>query len=146
MSKYPIAQKVNKEVMRLAPLMLKLTSQSVHHTDPNMISAWRVPTEDIVSFYGLDNYFVTEISGGDMVYGIFTDDEEQTYIMFVNKDWAKGHDFKIKLNPSRVMGLQRIDKDTIKPVPVDTPDHTLSLRLEAGDGELFKVLLHPLPW
>ena len=128
--KYYVVQDIYAEIENLAPVLNNLTSVGVHHTNP--------PTRAT----GLDNSLVTDISGGEMVYGSFVDDSSRSYLMFVNKSFENGHDFTIQLNPATIAGLGKYDKETGHLHLASIPESTLSLSLEAGDGELYKILVN----
>jgi hypothetical protein len=146
--KYYLAQKVNKDVMTLAPLLMNLTSGSVSHTGTlpalpaNFIGL--IPAVDIETFGGLDGFYVDAITGGNCVLGNFVDGVGRTYLMFVNENYVTNRTFTVTLDPVNVAGLGRVDKSTGQLVLayVRSPgQYTMSLPLAAGDGELFKVLL-----
>lgn len=139
--RYYVAQTIHNEVKKLAPVLSNLTSWSVHHTNPNMTPPVSVPAEDRETFNGVDNFYVTSIAGGDMVYGQFVTNTYRTYVMFVNQDYVSGHTFAIRLKAANVAGLGRVSKTTGRLDLVSTPSSTLSLPLSAGNGELYKVLL-----
>jgi chitodextrinase len=147
-AKWYLAQKVNKDVMTLAPLLMNLTSWSVSHagTLPTLPAGFIgvIPAADIETFSGLDGFYVDAITGGNCVLGSFVDGLGRTYLMFVNENYVSNRTFTVTLDATNVAGLGRVDKSTGKLVLayVRSPgNYTMSLPLTAGDGELFKVLL-----
>lgn len=147
-AKWYLAQKVNKDVMTLAPLLMNLTSWSVSHagTLPTLPPSFvgLIPSVDVETFSGLDGFYVDAITGGNCVLGSFVDGLGRTYLMFVNENYVTNRTFTVTLDATNVAGLGRVDKSTGKLVLayVRTPgNYTMSLPLAAGDGELFKVLL-----
>jgi hypothetical protein len=147
MSKYAVAQSVNREVIKLAPTLMKLTSWSVCHagTVPTLpAGASSIPLEDRETFSGLDGFYVDAITGGNCVLGNLVDAIGRTYLMFVNENYVSNRTFTVTLDSANVTGLGRVDKTTGKLVLayMKTPgNNTMSLPLTAGNGELFKVLL-----
>lgn len=146
--KWYLAQKVNKEVMTLAPLLMNLTSWSVSHagTLPTLPAGFIgvIPAVDIETFTGLDGFYVDAITGGNCVLGSFVDGLGCTYLMFVNENYVTNRTFTVTLDSVNVAGLGRVDKTTGKLALayVRSPgNYTMSLPLTTGDGELFKVLL-----
>ncbi|HEY9174773.1 MAG TPA: fibronectin type III domain-containing protein, partial [Verrucomicrobiae bacterium] len=147
-AKWYLAQKVNKDVMTLAPLLMNLTSWSVSHagTLPTLPAGFIgvIPAVDIETFTGLDGFYVDAITGGNCVLGSFVDGLGRTYLMFVNENYVSNRTFTVTLDATNVAGLGRVDKSNGKLVLayVRSPgNYTLSLPLTAGDAELFKVLL-----
>lgn len=141
--RYQIAQQVHREVNTLAPLLKKLTSTRVCHTDPPVASSWVVANHpaDAETFNGLAaGSFVTAVSGGQMLVGEFQDPARRAYLMLVNKDYVNAHTFTVQLAAARVAALRRVSKTTGELVPVATPGGVLSLTLSAGNGELYRIV------
>jgi chitodextrinase len=146
MPNYAIARTVNREVMTLAPILMGVSSWSVHHagTVPTRPSTANVPTEDRETFSGLDGFYVDAITGGNCIVGNFVTPGYRTYLMFVNENYISNRTFTVTLDATHVAGLGRVDKTTGKLVLAyvrPSANYTMSLPLTAGNGELFKVLL-----
>jgi chitodextrinase len=147
-AKWYLAQKVNQDIMALAPLLMNLTSWSVSHagTLPTLPAnfAGLIPNVDIETFSGLDGFYVDAITGGNCVLGSFVDGLGRAYLMFVNEDYVANRTLTVTLDALNVAGLGRVDKSTGKLALAyarSPGQYTMSLPLAAGDGELFKVLL-----
>jgi hypothetical protein len=111
-----------------------------------MTAPYWTPAEDKETFNGIDGFYVSNITGGDMVYGQLVDDSYHTYIMFVNKDYVNGHDFNISFNyGSSVLfnAIGKVSKESGRITIENTQNdasHTITRWFAAGDGELYKVL------
>jgi hypothetical protein len=81
-------QHVNLQVLNLAPVMLKLTSDRVYHIGavPHDCDG---PAKDSL---------VKSIAGGDFLVGDFTHEDGRRYVMVVNKDVKRSHYVDIAFN------------------------------------------------
>ncbi len=129
--KYEQAKQINAEVLKLAPTLLRLTSEAVYHTKPVPSGAVEIPADCIVS----------RIEGGEFVVGLFRADNGDRYAMFVNRSPRKAADATIVF--SQRVALWEVDRLSGKKRPVEVSGHAQgsawSVHFEPGEGRLVRV-------
>lgn len=131
-SKTPIwdmARNVNREILRLAPVLKKLTSVNVYHSLPLPQGTRGFPTD----------FYVTSVSGGALVAGSFTDSSGAPYLMLVNRDYSNGASMVFS---GSVDTMAEISKETGLELPVTVRDagNHIPLQFTAGEGRLFRII------
>ena len=125
----PIAA-LNKEIAKFGPALMELESTAVYHTAPLPYGTEIIPSGAPVQVIG-DSQFVL---------GLFGKSGRPSAFMIVNRDYEQPADLSLKIGlPGN--RLEELDRDTGKWVRTRIlgPDRTVSLRLVAGDGRLFRV-------
>ncbi len=120
------------ELKALGPVLLKLKSQGVYHTDKALpIGAEKAPA---------DLWFQPE--GESHLVGVFTDDKKARYLMPVNHGVEKPQELTLRFKEK--LALERLDRKTAKWVPLALEkagtEWVLKLTLAPGDGELLRVI------
>lgn len=130
-SVYELLCKLNPEITRLTPCLVRLKSQAVYHSETSRPGTHSLPP-------GLP---VTRISGSPVLLGVFQDAGGATWGMIVNRSWTKPASTTLVLDP-KVQKLVEVDKisgrrKTLEPTRQDSKPQ-LTLTLEPGDGRLFE--------
>lgn len=117
-------QNVNLQIKKLAPALLRLTSDDVYHFGTVPKGAKGPPTNSIV----------TGINGGNYLVGEFTHEDRARYVMIVNKDFARSHPCspQFRQAPRRV---QQVSPYTGNLIPFDGEN----IWLAPGQGALLKL-------
>lgn len=74
-AKYEQVTRINAELRKLAPTLMRLQSVAVYHTAPAPVEARALPGDGLVS----------RVDGGEFVIGQFNSDTGEKYAMFVNR-------------------------------------------------------------
>lgn len=77
--KYDEVKRINAEVLKLAPTLLRLISTAVYHTEPVPYAAKALPEQGLIA----------RIDDGEFVVGQFLSDDGGLYAMFVNRDMRR---------------------------------------------------------
>lgn len=121
--KYYMVQEIHGEIETLAPILVSLTSTGVFGNSG-------------------DGSMVTNISGGDVTYGKFTDPSGATYMMFTNDDSGSNRTLSMQLDLSSPTfnGIGKVNKGNGRVFMKSTPGGVLSKFFAAGDGHLYRAL------
>jgi hypothetical protein len=125
---YPIVQQLNAEMRALGPTLLGLTSTGVYHTGPLPPGCRRLGSDALLSL-------PAELP---LVAGFFRDAEGRDYVMVVNRDHDHPVEFAMALKP-HVVAVTEVPARGGGEVPLQVQDGRVSLRLEAGEGRLFRL-------
>lgn len=127
--KWHWAETINAEVKALAPRLSRLHSEKVYHTKSLPIGTAGITGHD----------HVIDVTGGRMVVGEFKHEKTGIdYLALMNSDHENGHDYTVMLNP-RIGRISRISKMTGKCVPVPVLGNRITVKLAAGDGDLYVI-------
>lgn len=97
-AKYEIAKKVNGEIRKLAPTLMRLTTVAVYHTAPVPQGCELLPS----------NGLIESIKGGEFVIGQFNSDDGIRYAMIVNRSLTNAVRAKIAFS-------QKVDIREVSP-------------------------------
>ena len=125
---YPIIRQLNAEMKTLGPTLLGLTSTSVFHTGDIPPACARLGTGAIIRLP----------DDAPLIIGFFEDGEGRQYAMIVNRDYENEVEFEATLLP-HIVGVTEIPADDRLAMPERIEEHKLQLRLDPGDGKLFKL-------
>ncbi len=127
---YELATKINWEIQRIGPVLLKLKSTEVFHTGPRPRG-----TKAFKGYGGL-----TKCSGAPVVLGFFNDPKGHTWLMVVNRNPFKDAELTLTFSDD-VKSIEEADRtkngDTVK--QVELKGRELKLPLTAGDGRLYRI-------
>lgn len=98
-AKYEYAKKVNGEIRKLGPTLMRLNTVAVYHTAPVPEGCRLLPPEGLIS----------SITGGEFVVGQFVSDDGARYAMIVNRSLAKTARAKIAFS-------QAVDVSEVSPI------------------------------
>ena len=130
----PMAREVaglNAEIVRFGPALLQLDSTAVYHSAPLPYGTQAVAPDAPVRFTG----------GGEFVLGLFGKHGRTTAFMVVNRNYKQPAEaaVKVELPGGR---LQELDRKTgaWTDGPVLAADRELKIKLDPGDGRLFRAV------
>jgi len=128
----PVSE-VAHELKALSPVLVKLTSVGVYHTDATLpIGAEKAPA---------DHWFRPE--GETFLVGEFRDRAGNSYLLPVNHGVDKSRELTLRFDDPKI-GVEAMDRKTGKwrALPVDKAERgcVLKLTLAPGDGELLRVI------
>jgi hypothetical protein len=133
---YDRAREVNEYLRKVGKQLLPLTSEAVMHTGV------KKPKPGVQPFKA--NNYVKAVSGDRVILGKFrgTEEEPERYFLVVNHSLAELADTELTLTGS-VTKVSRFDVATgnyiVLTTPEGTPLRNLSLVLEPGRAELYKL-------
>ncbi|MCE9546056.1 MAG: hypothetical protein K8T25_11120 [Planctomycetia bacterium] len=123
---------IAKEIRTMSPVLVKLNSVDVYHTDPMPLGGKKAPADSWV-----------DIGGPQVLVGVFKHEDGGDYLMPVNYDATATHEATLKFKPE-VTAAQRMDRTSGKWIDLaiakDGDHGVVKLTLPAGDGELLKVV------
>ena len=129
---YGLASEINQQVRQIETLVSEWKSMAVYHSDPVPKGCRPLPEDGLVQ----------KVQGCPMAIGIFNDKDE-TYVMFVNRDYENGRTAFVRFSP-QVKRLAEIVKDSSTPAqlrwPQDEREKSCALKFRAGDARIFKVV------
>jgi len=125
--KYGYVRSINKRIARLGPVLLRLTSTGVYHTDPVPSGSQRLTADAPVK----------KADGGPMVIGCFRDAKGLYYIMPVNRSFSKKIIAKLAMKGEFVSASEVSQKTGKLLASVSVSPKTLDVPLEAGEGRLY---------
>jgi hypothetical protein len=127
---FDIQRKVNSELRALGPTLLHLKSTAVYHAEEAKIpDTYAVRPETSPWLAGLPEH----VSAGE-----FTDSKNNTYILFLNRDFTAGREYTIPLKS--MFRIYACDKnDNGKQSVLHEATDQLSLFLDAGEGVLVRI-------
>lgn len=130
----PTVAAVAEEIAPLGPTLLSARSVAVYHTPPNHPEA--------PGAVGIPEDFWAQLSGEQVLMGVFEDDQENNYLLIVNCD--AGGERETTLSLSRdFTSIERMEKTSGEWVAAGTENpegHTaVEITLPAGSGELFRL-------
>lgn len=128
---WPIIQALNHYIQALAPTLLKVKSTGAYHVG-------RTLPPGAVALPEGGAGVVRRVTGGDAVVGLFKG-VGADYVYLVNPRFTGSNRFRVQLDP----GHERVERfDGKKWLPWDlplAPDNSISIRLAAGDGVMFRI-------
>ncbi len=128
--KYEQVKRINGEIRKLAPTLMKLNSVAVYHTGDAPDGAKALPKDGLIS-----------IDGGDFVIGQFNSDNGRKYAMFVNKSFTDTANAQIRFS-------QRVRLFEVSPesgrgralvVSDDGPGSVWRAKFAPGQGRLVQI-------
>ena len=132
-AKYEWAKKINGEVKKLAPTLMKLSSVAVYHTGTIPRDAKALPEGGLIA----------KVDGGEFVVGQFNSTDSSRYAMFVNKSFDKTTDAKIVF--SQPVALYEVNPATGRERKVIVNDiagnSTWSASFKPGQQRLVRIKL-----
>ena len=130
---YQYAMRINAEIRKLAPVLLRLKSTGVYHSLP-------VPQGCSALVPHLP---VVKIEGRNILAGFFADEDNKKYLMLVNKNYLHGAMPRIHFADS-VKKIIEIPRDRNAPLKISWPDSqsdkNTAILFKAGDGRLFRIV------
>jgi hypothetical protein len=134
-AKYDQVKRINGELKRLAPTLMRLTSTAVYHTPPLPRGTTALPQSDLVA----------DVRGGELVVGHFRSEQGKHYMMFVNRSPHVAADATIAF--SREVRLEELDRTTGRNRAValqeEGPRLVWEVHFEPGEARLVKVGQRP---
>lgn len=128
--KYYEVKRINYEIKKLAPTLMRLNSVAVYHTGRIPDGGKALPQDGLIS-----------IDGGEFVIGQFNSDDGQKYAMFVNRDMRKGVYASIRF--SQRVNLAQVNPNTgrLRPIGVAERDgsYVWKTRFGPGEGRLVQI-------
>ena len=126
--------KINSELAMLGPTLIQLRSIDVFHTTP-------LPRRTSESQH--DHW--AQVTGQEMMWGMFKDPSETDYIFVVNRDIHQRQQALVQFQTAgygrKVTKVLQLDKQTGKWIPFGNNVRILFVvDLDPGDGQLFKIL------
>ncbi len=125
---YDIAKRINAEILALAPELKRLRSVNVFHTVPLPEGTKAIPADFSVQFE----------SRLPLTIGEFRNEDDETYLFLVNRDWRKDGEVRVRCAGDK-MSVYEIDRKTGAPIPLPLEGNAAPLFLDAGDGKLLKL-------
>lgn len=127
---YDLAARINAEIQRMGPVLLKLRSKEVLHTDPQPRG-----TRPFEGYGG-----VAKCGGAPALLGFFDGPEGQRFVMIVNRDPFDPSEMRVRFS-SDVKSVAAVNKAEQNGVfkEVELKGGELELSLVSGDGCLFKL-------
>ena len=125
---YPIVSQLNAEMKALGKTLLGLTSTGVYHTGEVPAGGARLGTDAIVRLP----------DDMPLLIGFFKDAEGGDFAMIVNRDYQEPMEFEATLLP-HIVGVAEVSPADGSEAPASVEGQKLSLRLEPGDGKLFRL-------
>lgn len=125
-SSYYDAQRVNADILALAPLLSELTSVAVYHTDPVPDGSMLLP----------DGFHIKLRSQRPLCMGIFRDSNQNEYLLVMNRDYEQSNEVEVILG-GQVAGLVEYPNEIRRMVRAGD---SFKLRLPPGDGKLLEIL------
>jgi len=130
-AKYEWVKKINGEVKKLAPTLMKLDSVAVYHTGTVPQGAKPLP----------EGGLITGISGGEYVIGQFNSESGQRYAMFVNRSFKNISEAKISF--SQKVALYEVNpasgREKTLIVDDDGAGSVWSASFAPGEGKLVRI-------
>ena len=130
----PTLAEVAREIKPLGPELINLRSTAVYHTKPVH------PEAPGAASFPEDHWL--QLSGEQMLAGFFKGEDNGDYLMVVNCDAGNERETTLSMQ-APVASVERMDKKTGKwqGVAINSKDGraVFSLKLSAGNGELFRV-------
>ena len=122
------AAAINKDIKAIGQVLMKLESTAVYHTVPLPLGTQALPTDCPV-----------KIAEGEFVIGLFKDKGVQNSFVIVNRDYKNSASADLTLNfgKGKLWRFSRLNGQWSKLQDLAGND-VVSVRLEPGDGELFK--------
>ncbi|MCC6445049.1 MAG: hypothetical protein IT210_16525 [Armatimonadetes bacterium] len=127
---YEMVRAVNRKVQALAPLLMKLDSAGVYHTDP-------LPP----GTRGLDDQSpVRQAEGGPMVIGWLRDRAQRDYLLIVNRSFKETLNASLSLK-GQVKEIYEISQQTGRPRKLTgySGKEKFKAALPPGEGKLFRL-------
>jgi len=121
--KYYEVKKINAEVKKLAPTLMRLNSVAVYHTTPLPRGTRALP----------ENGLIRNVEGGQFVIGQFNSDKGQRYAMFVNRSLTTAANARISF--SQKVRLWEVSRSTGRERGINASDD--------GEGSLWRVKFAP---
>jgi hypothetical protein len=127
-AKYHQAKAINAELQVLGPILGRLKSRAVYHSEAPAYTSG-------ISGSG----WVTSLSGGPAIIGELQGDSGR-YLMITNRDSSSARTFRVSV-AGGTTGVARVDKAsaTGETVPMSLSGGSFQITLAAGNGELFKL-------
>ena len=131
---YGVVARVNAELHRLGPTLLRLQSRHVYHTPPVPRGGRAVPV----------NWFVDTGDQRNLLLATFEDPDGRRYLMVVNRDYTSGRIVKLRF-AENVRSVREVPRTRL---PGDVwafdsgqESREIELLMQAGDGLLFELSL-----
>ncbi len=129
--KYAIAKKVNGEVLKLSPTLMRLRSTAVYHTGKLPDGCKPLPEDGLIQ----------TIKGGEFVVGQFCSDDNSKYAMIVNRSYEKGASAKVVF--SQKVALYETSPVSGKERAINLISNDGScvwnVRFKPGEGKLVRI-------
>lgn len=129
--KYEIAKKVNGEVLKLGPTLMRLRSTAVYHTGQLPDDCKPLPEDGLIK----------AIKGGEFVVGQFLSDDNHKYAMIVNRSYEKGASAKIVF--SQKTAVYETSPVSGKEQAINLSSHdslcVWDVRFKPGEGKLIRI-------
>ncbi len=125
---YSIVSQLNAEMRALGKTLLGLTSTGVYHTGEVPAGGTRLGTDAMVRLP----------DGMPLLIGFFKDADGADFAMVVNRDYEEPVEFEVTLLP-HIVGVAEVSPADGSEAHVRVEGQKLSLRLEPGDGRLFRL-------
>ena len=125
-----MAQKINLEILKLAPVLKTLTSTAVYHSLPLPLGTRLLPASSPISNIDIA-----------IVMGFFKTPKNLSYVMLVNRDYTNAKTGNITVADS-VQGLVEVSKLDGKETALLAKNGQSQIKLEfkAGEGRLFRII------
>lgn len=131
--KYDEVKRINAELLRLGPTLLRLRSTAVYHTEPVPHAATGLP----------DAGLIARIDGGEFVVGQFVSDGGGLYAMFVNRSMRRAARAAIAF--SQRVRLAEVSPATGRPRSLPAREEgagsVWQARFGPGEGRLVRIEL-----
>jgi len=128
--KYEEVKRINTELKKLAPTLMKLNSVAVYHTGNVPDGAKALPSGGLIS-----------IDRGEFVIGQFNHDDGRKYAMLVNRDMRKGTYASIRF--SQRVRLSQVNPKTGRERMISLTEmggaHLWRTRFAPGEGRLLRI-------
>ncbi len=127
--KYDYVKRINHRIARLGPTLLKVTSTGAYCTGPLPVGAQPLAPDAPIR----------NAEGGPMLIGCFADAGGTRYILPVNRSFKDDMTARLALD-SRAVSVSEISQDTGEALAAQPLNrHVLDVRLQAGEGRLFRL-------
>jgi hypothetical protein len=121
---YANVRAVNKEAKTIGPYLVNLASRGVYHTGEIPQGCIKLP----------EGASVSKVSDGNFVVGLFSDDENRSYVFLVNSAYRKASETTVTLN-GKVKEIYELDYQSGKWIKV-----VFEVK---GEESIFKVSFRP---
>ena len=130
-AKYDQVRRINTEILKLAPTLMRLTSVAVYHTGMAPQGTKLLPEDGLIS----------RIEGGEFVVGQFNSDSGQKYAMLVNR--SPRQPARAEVTFSQKVELWEVSRSTGREravtVAEDGPGSTWRAAFGPGEGRLVRI-------
>lgn len=124
---YYSVKQLNREVLALGPLLMRLASVDVMHVNPKQQGVKPFVANDVIA----------GINGDNLLVGVFKDERGGSFFMLVNKLTSGVNSLKVKLH-SKITALYQVDRVSGRLEKYPLKNGYAVVDLEPGNGMLFK--------